>query len=119
VFGVTLHYGLAANLLEFVSAHGPLEITLILVASSAGLGMGRALLEATERPRRVVLREAGNDAVAILFGCLPWFVPLAAVEGFLSPSPDVPRAWKAALGLGLLALFATGAWNPALPKEDS
>lgn len=118
IFGVTLHYSMAGRLLEFVSAHGPLEITLILVSASAGLRMGRGLLEATDLPRRDVLQAAGRDALVILLGCLPWFVPLGFVEGFLSPAPQVAPSLKAAVGLGLLGLFLTTAWNPLLSKEE-
>ena len=118
IFGVTLHYSMADRLLEFVSAHGPLEITLILVSASAGLRMGRGLLEATDLPRRDVLQAAGRDALVILLGCLPWFVPLGFVEGFLSPAPQVAPSLKAAAGLGLLGLFLTTAWNPLLSKEE-
>jgi uncharacterized membrane protein SpoIIM required for sporulation len=117
IFGVTLHYSMAGRLLEFVSAHGVLEISLILVTAAAGLRMGRAVVEATDLPRRDVLRAAGHDALVILFGCLPWFVPLGVVEAFLSPSPEIAPATKAALGLGLCALFFTTAWNPFLKKE--
>lgn len=117
IFGVTLHYSMAGRLLEFVAAHGVLEITLILVTASAGLRMGRAVVEATDLPRRDVLRAAGRDALVILFGCLPWFVPLGVVEAFLSPSPEIAPAAKAVLGLGLCALFLTTAWNPFLKEE--
>jgi len=117
VFGVTMHYSMADRLLEFVSAHGPLEITLILVTASAGLRMGRALLEATDLPRGVVMQAAGRDALVILLGCLPWFVPLGFIEGFLSPS-EIPPPLKVAVGLGLLALFLATAWNPRLSEEE-
>jgi uncharacterized membrane protein SpoIIM required for sporulation len=117
VFGITIHYALAGRLLEFVSAHGPLEITLILVAAGAGLRMGRALIEATDLPRRDMLRTAGRDALVILLGCLPWFVPLGFVEGFVSPATSVVPGVKAALGLSLLALFLMAAWNPFLREE--
>jgi uncharacterized membrane protein SpoIIM required for sporulation len=114
VFGVTLHYSLAYRLLEFVSAHGPLEITLILVTAAAGLRMGRSIVEASDVPRRVVLKTAARDALVILFGCLPWFIPLGLIEGFLSGSSAVSPGGKAALGLVLLGLFLTTAWNPFL-----
>jgi uncharacterized membrane protein SpoIIM required for sporulation len=109
VFGVTLYYSLADRLLEFVSAHGPLEITLILVTAGAGLRMGRAVVEASDVPRR--------DALVILFGCLPWFIPLGLIEGFLSGSSAVSPGVKALLGASLLGLFLTIAWNPFLKEE--
>lgn len=117
VFGVTLHYSLADRLLEFVSAHGPLEITLILVTAAAGLRMGRALVETSDLPRGHVRKTAARDALVILFGCLPWFVPLGVIEGFLSGSAGVSPGAKTALGLGLLGLFLTASWNPFLREE--
>lgn len=117
VFGVTLHYSLAGRLLEFVSAHGPLEITLILVTSGAGLRMGRAIVEVSDGPRRDALKAAAGDALRILLGSLPWFVPLGLIEGFVSGSNDVTPGVKAALGLGLLGLFLTTAWNPFLRRQ--
>jgi uncharacterized membrane protein SpoIIM required for sporulation len=117
IFGVTAHYGMAGELLEFVSAHGPLEITLILVSAGAGLAMGRALVQASDRPRRDALREAGRDATIVLVGCLPWFVMLGFVEAYLSPSPALPALLKTALGVVLWGLFLVAAVNPALAKE--
>jgi len=117
VFGVTLHYSLAGRLLEFVSAHGPLEITLVLVTAGAGLRMGRAIVEASDVARRDVLKTAARDALVILFGCLPWFIPLGLIEGFLSGSSAVSPGGKAALGLSLVGLFLTIAWNPFLREE--
>ena len=115
--GVTLHYSLASRLLEFVAAHGPLEITLVLVTSAAGLGLGRALVEAGEPPRREAMVQAGRDALRVLGGCIPWFVLLAVVESFLSPSPNISVGTKVVTGLALETLFLVAAWNPFLPKE--
>lgn len=119
VFGITLHYSLADRLLEFISAHGPLEITLILVSAAAGLRMGRAIVEASDLPRRDVLMTAGRDALIIVLGCLPWFVPLGFIEAFVSPSTEIPAGLKAAVGLSLLLLFlvTATAGNPFLREE--
>jgi uncharacterized membrane protein SpoIIM required for sporulation len=119
VLATTVHYGLAGRLLEFVSAHGPLEITLILATSAAGLSLGQGLVAADDRPRRVVLRERSRDAMILLIGCLPWFLLLGVVEGFVSPSPEIGAAAKAALGVGLWASFVTVAWRPGLAEPRS
>lgn len=113
VLATTARYGMAEPLLEFVAAHGPLELSLIVVSAAAGLGVGRALVEATDRPRAELLRAAGRDALIVLLGCLPWFVVLGFVEGYLSPSAEVAPALKVALGLLLEILFVAVAWNPA------
>lgn len=110
--GVTLHYSMAGELLEFVSAHGILEISLILVASAAGLGIARGLLGSGDRPRQAALVEAARDALWVLLGCLPWFVLLAVVETFVSPDPEIPAGAKLALGLVLEGAFLALALNP-------
>jgi uncharacterized membrane protein SpoIIM required for sporulation len=119
LFGVTLHYGLAGELAEFVSAHGPLELTLMLVTAAAGLKLARGLIEADDRPRREAVASAARQALRVLGGCVPWFILLALIETFLSPSPDLPAAAKVATGLSLEVIFLVAAWNPFLPKEDA
>jgi len=117
IVGTTLPYSMTGRLLEFVSAHGPLELTLIVVSAAAGLAIGQALVAASDRPRRDVVREASRRSLVVLGGCLPWFVLLGLVEGLISPSPDVSPAQKAVLGLALWLLFVLLAWNPFLRKD--
>ncbi len=117
LFGVTSHYELAGRLLEFVCAHGPLEITLILVASGAGLHVGLAAVSATDRPRREVLAEASRASLSLVLGCLPWFLLLAAVEGLVSPSA-LPFGLKAALGGALWLSFLALALGVASPEAS-
>jgi uncharacterized membrane protein SpoIIM required for sporulation len=105
VFGVTARFDMATALLEFVSAHGPLEITLILVSAGAGLSIGAALLRADDLPRAVTVPRAATEAVVVLLGCLPWFLVLGVVEAFLSPSPTLHWGWKLLLGLALETCF--------------
>ena len=119
VMATTAHYSMSAPLLNFVAAHGPLEISLILITSAAGLGVGRALVVATDRPRSEMLQAAGRDALIVLLGCLPWILLLGFIEGFLSPSPELSLTSKALLGFLLEALFVTVAWNPFMEKVET
>jgi uncharacterized membrane protein SpoIIM required for sporulation len=112
VLGLTLHYSMGGELLEFISAHGFLELTLILVASAAGLALGRAMVTAGDRPRSLALRDAGRDSLRLLLGCLPWFVLLAVVEVFVSPRPELPVSLKLVLGLSLETAFLALALYP-------
>ena len=82
-FAVTMHYSMAGQLAGFVVAHGGLEITLILVCAAAGLGIGRAMVMTSDRPRADVVRETGLKA----------------------PSDDVATPLKAALGIALVVVF--------------
>lgn len=105
VLAITVRFSLHGPLLEFIAAHGPLELTLIVVCAGAGLHMGRALVAAEDEPRSVRLRRAGLEALVVLLGCLPWILLLGFVEGYVSPDPDIPVAGKALLGVLLEATF--------------
>lgn len=115
MLGVTVQYSLFGRLIEFVSAHGPLEITIILVSAGAGLAMGHAMVEAGDRSRGDALLEAARSALTLLLGSLPWLIVLAVVEGLISPAPAISASVKLLLGLSLEGLFLTFAWNPFLP----
>jgi uncharacterized membrane protein SpoIIM required for sporulation len=112
IVGVTARYGMAGALLEFVSAHGLLEITLILVTAAAGLELGRSLVAAEDRPRAAAVADAARNALVTLLGCLPWFVLLAVVESLVSPSPHVAASLKLAIGVGLELAFLLMALGP-------
>lgn len=119
LFAFTARYGMAGELAEFVAAHGPLELTLIVFSAAAGLSLGWALVAAADRPRREVLTETGRHAVFFLAGSLPWLLLLAAVEIGISPSPEVPAWAKLAIGLSLEAVFLSLAFAPiARPLPD-
>jgi uncharacterized membrane protein SpoIIM required for sporulation len=121
VLGVTLHYSMAGALLEFIAAHGLLEITLILVTAAAGLAVGRALVAAGDQPRALAVRNASRDALAVLLGCVPWFVLLALVEVFVSPSPELPAGAKLMVGVALESGFLALALRrvPTEPAEPT
>lgn len=93
--------GIGPQLLDFVSAHGPVELSLIVIAGGAGLMVGHALIEPGELPRGQRLRERGRRAVQLVLGCAPLMALIGIVEGFVSPGPLFSTATKAALGLGL------------------
>ncbi len=112
VVATTARYSMTAPLGEFIAAHGPLELSLIVISAAAGLAVGKALVMAADRPRAELVREAGRDALVVLLGCLPWILLLGFVEGYVSPSKEITFGFKAALGLLLEVLFVTVAWNP-------
>jgi hypothetical protein len=104
-------------LFEFVAAHGPLELSLIAVTSAAGVHVGRALVAPGLLPRAERIQRAARTSALILLGCLPWFLVLGVVEGFVSPSETVGVPIKAALGLLLEVTFFTMALGR--PAADS
>jgi uncharacterized membrane protein SpoIIM required for sporulation len=119
VFGTTSRFGMSGDLFEFISAHGPLELTLILVSAGHGLAMGHALLAPHDRSRQSAVGSAARQAMIGLVGILPWFLVLGLVEGFVSPSNAVSLELKMALGAALLAGFLLVAFNPSPEKGAS
>lgn len=113
---LTAHYGMERPLLEFIAAHGPLELSLIVVAAGCGLHMGKALLASSDKPRGESWRAAGRQALWVLAGAAPFIVILGIVEGYISPS-DLPFRFKILLGAGLEAAFLLWCLWPIPPTE--
>jgi uncharacterized membrane protein SpoIIM required for sporulation len=116
---VTAHYSMAPRLLEFIAAHGPLELTLIVFSAAAGLKLGRSLLEADESPLAERLTRAGRDSTRLVLGCLPFFLILGFVESYVSPDPRIDALIKIAVGLSLEATFLALAFAPAAPTRSA
>jgi uncharacterized membrane protein SpoIIM required for sporulation len=117
VFGTTARFGMSHELFAFIGAHGPLELTLIMVSAGHGLAIGHALIAPHDRSRQLAVAEAARRAMAGLVGILPWFLILGVVEGFVSPSEAIGPEVKLALGAVLLAAFLLVSFRPISPKE--
>ena len=100
--------GVGPNILTFVSAHGPVELSLIAISGGAGLHIGRAMIEPGERSRGTAIKEHAQVAVQILLGCAPFMVAIGIVEGFVSPGAFFP--WPLKLAVGVLSGFGLWRW---------
>jgi len=96
-----LRAGMLLPLLEFVVAHGSLELPAIWISAGAGLLMAQAMLFPGRYGRRVELRLKGRSSVQIIVGIVPLLLVAGAIEAFLSPS-NIPGIAKALLGLSLV-----------------
>jgi uncharacterized membrane protein SpoIIM required for sporulation len=101
----TVHFGMGHALFDFIAAHGPLELSLIVVTAAAGVHVGRAIVSPGIVPRGIRVQRAAASSALVLLGCLPWFLVLGAVEGFVSPAPTIAPALKLAFGLLLETVF--------------
>ncbi len=97
----TFQHGLGWRLLEFIAAHGWVELSVISLTGAAGLMIGHALIDPGERPRGEAMRERAGKAVRIVLGCAPFLALIGVVEGFISPGTLFPAAAKVAIGAGL------------------
>lgn len=113
LFALTWQYGLHGKLGVFISAHGPLELTLIIVSAAAGLELARGALATDDLPRRESFAAGAGRSVRLALGTVPWFALLGIVEGYLSPARDVPFAVKALAGLALWGAFLAWALSGA------
>jgi uncharacterized membrane protein SpoIIM required for sporulation len=95
------------NFFQFVTAHGPFELTAIALSAAAGLRMGLGLFATAGLRRFDSLRLSALKAVPIMAGSAILFVLAAFTEGFISPSPlpYVVKALWSIMASGLLMFY--------------
>ncbi|HYJ80625.1 MAG TPA: stage II sporulation protein M [Longimicrobiaceae bacterium] len=97
VAGLFANHGVSMHLWGFVLPHGVLELTAICIAGGAGLWLGSAMILPGRQTRRHALVTRSREAVSLLAGAGMLLVFAGFVEGFVSPSPDIPREAKLAM----------------------
>ncbi len=100
----------AGNFFHFVTAHGPFELTAIVLAAAAGMRLGFSLVDTGGYTRAAALRRAATEAVPSVAAAVLLFLLAAVIEGFLSPSA-APYAVKLAAAVAsciLLVFYFVG-----------
>lgn len=120
VFGHMSTVPQADNFFEFVTAHGPFELTAIILSGAAGMRLGFSLVS-TEGLRRLdSLARAGREALPIMMVAVVLFFLAAIIEGFISPSalPYEMKATVAMLSTMLLLLYLVVLGYSDPPDEE-
>ena len=104
VFGHMAATPHAARFFTFVTAHGPFELTAIVLSGAAGLRMGWGLIDTKGQSRLGSLKREATRALPILGASVVLFVLAAFLEGFVSASA-MPYPGKAAIALGCAILL--------------
>lgn len=102
------------NFFHFVTAHGPFELTAIVLSAGAGLRLGVSWIRTAGLSRAASLQTAARQAMPLMGAAMILFFLAALIEGFLSPSP-APYWIKAAtaiLSTGLLIIYFGLAGSP-------
>ena len=87
-----------ANFFHFVTAHGPCELTAVVLASGSGLRLGWSWIHTQGLTRLGSLRKTAVECMPIIGAMMVLFFLAALIEGFLSPSA-APYAVKAAVAI--------------------
>jgi uncharacterized membrane protein SpoIIM required for sporulation len=86
------------NFFNFVTAHGPFELTAVVLSAAAGMRLGFSLVDTKGFTRSASLRRAADESVPTVCAAIIMFLLAALIEGFLSPSA-APYPVKAAVGV--------------------
>jgi uncharacterized membrane protein SpoIIM required for sporulation len=84
------HNGVGAQSILVVFVHGTLELSAIVIAGSAGLTLGNALLFPSTYTRQQSLRHAARDSIKIIVSLVPIFIVAAFFEGFVTRHTGMP-----------------------------
>ena len=110
MFGYMLTVEQRGNFLQFVTAHGPFELTAVVFSSAAGMRLGFSLVSTGGIARSAALRRAAVEAMPTMGVAVILFCLAAVIEGFLSPS-SAPYAVKGAVALlstAMLLFYVVG-----------
>lgn len=110
VFGYMLTTDERTNFLQFVTAHGPFELTAIVLSAAAGMRLGFSLVATEGLSRMASLRRAAVEAMPVIGSAVVLFCLAALIEGFVSPSsaPYAAKAAVAVLSTAMLLFYVVG-----------
>jgi uncharacterized membrane protein SpoIIM required for sporulation len=103
----------------FVTAHGPFELTAIVLSAAAGMRMGFSLISTGTRSRADALAVGARESFPTICVAIVLFVFAAFIEGFISPSA-LPFGFKAtisALSSGLLLYYFVVLGHPEIEEH--
>jgi uncharacterized membrane protein SpoIIM required for sporulation len=116
-FAFTAAHGLGRRLLEFIVAHGFVEISVICLAGAVGASLGEALARPGELTRAAAFQAASTRGAKLMAVALVFLVGAGVIEGYVSPNPRFSLTARLAIGLAYWLLFisvlggALGRWR--------
>lgn len=93
------------NFQNFTTAHGPFELTAIVLSAGAGLKIGMGWITTHGLNRRDSLVKAAREALPIAMCAVILFCMAAVIEGFISPTESARMGWWFKGLVGLVSNF--------------
>jgi uncharacterized membrane protein SpoIIM required for sporulation len=111
MFAFTHQFGIDGELLKFVLAHGPVELSVMCIAGAAGTALGESLIRPSAPTRRESFQREASRVARALLACGLLLIGCGLIEGFISPNPTISLATRAIIGFGywgFMLLFLSG-----------
>jgi uncharacterized membrane protein SpoIIM required for sporulation len=105
IFGYMQTTDGAANFNEFVTAHGPFELTTIVLSAAAGMRLGFSIIHTRGYTRIASFTMAAKTALPTAITSVVLFCFAALIEAFVSPSPIPFEVKQAVAGISVLMLL--------------
>jgi uncharacterized membrane protein SpoIIM required for sporulation len=119
MLGFAVTHGFDDTMIRFISGHGPLELSVIVMATFSGVLFGRAWIPPYRGQFRARIRSAAAEAFIVVSGVVPWLLLAATVEAFVSPIPTIPLQGKLSLGFFLASIFWILTFWPVRPSPKN
>ena len=113
VFAFTAQHDMAQRLLEFVFAHGCVELSVIAVAGAVGFSIGEALARPGQLTRTQAFQRAVQRGSKLMLLCVIFLFGAGIIEGYISPDPRFDFTVRVAVGIAYWVVFvlALGGWR--------
>ncbi|MFW7377439.1 MAG: stage II sporulation protein M [Oligoflexus sp.] len=96
-------------LINFIVAHGPLELSIIVAAAFNGMLVGRCFFQWPYRGFLQRFQQAGKEAFTVALGVIPWLLLAATLEVIVSPFDHFSFSGK--MIIGIVASVSFWAWT--------
>jgi uncharacterized membrane protein SpoIIM required for sporulation/uncharacterized RDD family membrane protein YckC len=120
--GLFASKGVGHLIVDFITAHGPFELTAICIAAGGGFLIATAMLLPGPRTRREALVLQGRRALRLLAAAALFLVFAGLIEGLISPRTDLGYAFKLTVALvsvlAIAAYLSLGRSEPIETEED-
>lgn len=121
IFGHMSTTAQSENFFNFVTAHGPFELTAIVMSGAAGMRLGFAIVKTNGLSRKESVLAAARQALPTMMAAVLLFIGAAFIEGFISPSgiPYPIKALVAMISTLLLLGYLVVLGYSAQPDDDA